>query len=254
MPICTTNCSFRSSANSRESSSRPETWLSNSTAANGDFAVWAYDRHKLPICPLHYVAHPRRCQSRTGAHGRYFCRPAGVASADRPPRRRAESGTRQACPQRRRGATGHRRGREPAEWQPGHARRPDPGPALARRTFPRRRRRHQLSPLLRHQRPCRAADGIARIVRPHPCPRLRLLEQGTLDGLRIDHIDGLLDPKGVSASGCATGPRARSISSSRRSSRITSRCARIGRSRERPDTISPIWCWRCSSTRPRKTG
>ena len=22
--------------------------------ANGDFAVWAYDRHKLPICPLHY--------------------------------------------------------------------------------------------------------------------------------------------------------------------------------------------------------
>ena len=31
--------------------------------ADGDFAVWAYERHKLPICPLHYArilgdAHP----------------------------------------------------------------------------------------------------------------------------------------------------------------------------------------------------
>ena len=44
-----------------------------------------------------------------------------------------------------------------------------------------------------------------------------LLDDGVLDGLRIDHIDGLLDPKGLSACGCASRRRGRSISSSRRS-------------------------------------
>lgn len=36
---------------------------------------------------------------------------------------------------------------------------------------------------------------------------LRLLEDGTLTGLRIDHIDGLLDPKGYLHRLRATAPR-----------------------------------------------
>ena len=82
---------------------------------------------------------------------------------------------------------------------------------------------------------------------------LRLLNEGTLDGLRIDHVDGLSTQKPI-WSGCAARPRDRSIWLSRRSSRMTKRCARIGRSRGRRDTISPTWCWRSSSILPGKTG
>ena len=51
-------------------------------------------------------------------------------------------------------------------------RRPDPGPALAGGAFPRRRRRHQLPPLLQHQRSRRPAHGAARRLRPYPPARL----------------------------------------------------------------------------------
>ena len=52
---------------------------------------------------------------------------------------------------------------------------------------------------------------------------------------------------------CANRRRARSTSSSRRSSRGTRRCARIGRSRARPATISPIWFSACWSIHPART-
>ena len=65
---------------------------------------------------------------------------------------------------------------------------------------------------------------------------LRLIAEGRLDGLRIDHVDGLFDPRGycrrlADAAGAASG------SWSRRSSPPTRRCA-TGRSRARPATTS----------------
>ena len=77
-----------------------------------------------------------------------------------------------------------------------------------------------------------------------------LLRDGVLDGLRIDHIDGLLDPKGYLLRLREAGAAARSTWWSRRSSRGTRRCARTGRSRARPATNSPIWCSACWSTLP----
>ena len=70
-------------------------------------------------------------------------------------------------------------------------------PALARRRTSASRRRHQLPPLLQHQRAGRAAHGGCRrcSTATHRLV-LGLLAEGVLDGLRIDHIDGLLDPKG----------------------------------------------------------
>ena len=62
---------------------------------------------------------------------------------------------------------------------------------------------------------------------------------GVLDGLRIDHVDGLLDPKAYCLSLRAEGASGRSISSSRRSSRRTSGCGRTGRSTAPPATSSP---------------
>ena len=51
------------------------------------------------------------------------------------------------------------------------ARRPHPSAVLARRAVPHRRRRHQLPPLLQHQRPRRPAHGAAGGVRPCAPPR-----------------------------------------------------------------------------------
>ena len=69
----------------------------------------------------------------------------------------------------------------------------------------------------------------------------RLLNEGTLDGLRVDHVDGLFDPKAYLARLRGRGRRVRSIWLSRRSSRSTRACARTGRSRARPATNSPTW-------------
>ena len=55
-------------------------------------------------------------------------------------------------------------------------------------------RRDQLPPLLRHQRPGRPQHGARGRLRGHARPGLRLLAEGKVDGLRIDHPDGLYDP------------------------------------------------------------
>ena len=58
----------------------------------GSFAVWAYDVHKLPICPLHYGRILGTRDPGPGAAGRRLRRAARLAPADRPARRRAEGG------------------------------------------------------------------------------------------------------------------------------------------------------------------
>ena len=52
---CTTSCWCRSWATSTASSWRPASSRCSSMREAGSFAVWAYDTHKLPICPLHYA-------------------------------------------------------------------------------------------------------------------------------------------------------------------------------------------------------
>ena len=75
---------------------------------------------------------------------------------------------------------------------------------------------------------------------------LRLVRDGVVDGLRIDHPDGLADPAGY-LRGCATP--ASSTSGWRRSSTPASTCA-TGRSRARSATSSSTTSRRCSSTPP----
>ena len=58
----------------------------------GSFAVWAYDVHKLPICPLHYDRILGTRDPGPGAARRRLCRPARLAPADRAAGRRAEGG------------------------------------------------------------------------------------------------------------------------------------------------------------------
>ena len=52
----------------------------------GSFAVWAYDTHKLPICPLHYSSRARRRAPGARTAGRRLFRPAGLAPAHCPAR------------------------------------------------------------------------------------------------------------------------------------------------------------------------
>ena len=139
----------------------------------GSFAVWAYDVHKLPICPLHYdrilgTRDPdleRLGDTFAGLPGwrPQIGRRADELKAEIATLVREEPKVRTAIEtavERFNGGDG--RFRQLAA--PACA---DPGSALAARAFPRSRRRHQLSPLLQHQRPRRPAHGTARGVRPH---------------------------------------------------------------------------------------
>ena len=81
---------------------------------------------------------------------------------------------------------------------------------------------------------------------------VRPARDGVLDGLRIDHIDGLLDPKAVllqrlreQRADAGLLPRRREDPGAR-----TRRCARTGRSRARPATNSATSSPGCSSTPP----
>ena len=76
---------------------------------------------------------------------------------------------------------------------------------------------------------------------------LRLAREGTVDGLRVDHPDGLADPAGYLRA--AARRRRRSTSGWRRSSTPASRCA-TGRSRARSATSSSTTSRRCSSIPP----
>ena len=106
------------------------------------------------------------------------------------------------------------------------------------------RRSAVVSPLLRHQHARRGSatscpTSSRRATRDHPVGARRTL----VDGLRIDHIDGLADPSGISRAS-EPRPTARTSSSRRSSSaaarRRRRRCRRGGRrTARRATTRSP---------------
>ena len=67
-------------------------------------------------------------------------------------------------------------------------------------------------------------------------------DDGVLDGLRIDHVDGLLDPKGYLRAAARAGAAAVLSRGREDPGAARERCARTGRSRAPPATNSPIWC------------
>ena len=76
-----------------------------------------------------------------------------------------------------------------------------------------------------------------------------LIESGVVQGLRIDHIDGLFDPAGLLRAAAAALRARRSTCSSKRSWRAT-RCCRIGRSPAPPAMTLSTRCWRSLSILP----
>jgi (1->4)-alpha-D-glucan 1-alpha-D-glucosylmutase len=168
----------------------------------GDFAVWAYDTHKLPICPLHYErvlgnTHPMLEQLGDAFSGLpnwhpRIARRAQDLMAELVELVREDVGVRQAVDDAVARLNGEP-GRldtwreldaliQDQHWRPAHFR-------VAADDINYRRffninelagLRMELPELFDH------AHGLV----------FDLLRDGTLDGLRIDHVDGLLDPKG----------------------------------------------------------
>ena len=156
--------------------------------------------------PAALRAHPRRRRIRSWSGSAMpFRGLPDMAAAGRP---RARSSSRRSWPRsvreqgrcartRSRPQSGALQRRAGATRELDAARRADPGAVLARRAFPRRRRRHQLPPLLQHQRSRRHAHGAAGGVRPRASPGVPAAAKTACStDLRIDHVDGLLDPKG----------------------------------------------------------
>ena len=183
---------------------------------------------------------------RAGVPRRRLRRPAAV-DRDRPRQRRSAGiATRRSSRASSRGSAAgapragrgdRRRGRRD-QRRPRPPRRPARAPELPAGLLAHRRPGARLPPLLRHQHAGRPAHRGRAGLRGHPRARARAgCADGVLDGLRIDHPDGLRDPRRTS-SGCAThGPGARG-SSSRRSSSPASSCRPTGRSPARPATTS----------------
>ena len=168
----------------------------------GSFAVWAYDTHKLPVCPLHYArvlgdAHPALERFGDAFSGLPDWRP---HIADRARELQAElAAAAGADPDLRAAveAAVARLNGEPGEleswrsldaliqdqhWRAAHFR-------VAADDI-NYRRFFNINELagIRMELPA-VFDHAHALV-------FDLLRDGTLDGLRIDHVDGLLDPKG----------------------------------------------------------
>jgi (1->4)-alpha-D-glucan 1-alpha-D-glucosylmutase len=182
-------------------------------AEAGSFAVWAYDVHKLPICPLHYErilgdANPALEQIGDSFAGLPTWRPqierrandlkaalAGLAREQEDVREAIE-----AAVARLNGTEG-----DFASWQALHALIQDQHWRVAHFLVAaddiNYRRFFNINDLagLRMELPD-VFDHAHRLV-------FRLLQDGTLSGLRIDHIDGLFDPKGYLRRLRAAAPR-----------------------------------------------
>ena len=221
--------------------------------ANGDFAIWAYDQHKLPICPLHYSrilgdADPELERIGDTFAGLPDWHPQIVGRAGELKAELGRLAGDDPAVQQAIDAAVSQLNRDPAmldalirdqHWRAAHFRLA--GDDINYRRF------FDINDLagLRMELP-ELFDHTHALV-------LRLLEQGTLDGSASTISTGSSTRRDI-WSGCATKPRVRSILSSRKFSQITKPYARIGRSRVPPATISPIWRWRSSSTLQRKTG
>ncbi|HSK38760.1 MAG TPA: alpha-amylase family glycosyl hydrolase, partial [Arenibaculum sp.] len=168
----------------------------------GSFAVWAYDTHKLPICPRHYAEilgqwHPELERLGDAFASLHYDRPheirrAGEIKDELARLAGSDPGVREAVEAAVSGFAG--RPGDLESWK-----RLD---ALIRKQFWRAayfrvaaddinyRRFFNINELagLRMEEP-ELFDVAHRLA-------LDLIDDGTLDGLRIDHIDGLLDPEG----------------------------------------------------------
>lgn len=179
----------------------------------GSFAVWAYGTHKLPVCPLHYArvlgdAHP--ALERIGdafaglpAWRPYVARRARELQAELAALARDHAGVREAVE-----AAVARLNGEPGRldtwrgldalirdqhWRVAHFR-----VAADDINYRRFFNVNELAGL-RMELP-ELFERTHRLV-------FDLLRDGTLDGLRIDHVDGLLDPKGYLMRLRARAPR-----------------------------------------------
>ena len=168
----------------------------------GSFAVWAYDTHKLPVCPLHYArilgdAHPELERLGDAFSGLPEWRPqvgrrAGELKAELLALCREREDVRSAVAAavgRLNGASGNLDSWRSLDaliqeqyWRAAHFR-------VAADDI-NYRRFFNINDLagIRMELP-EVFDHAHRLV-------FRLLKSGVLKGLRIDHIDGLLDPKG----------------------------------------------------------
>jgi (1->4)-alpha-D-glucan 1-alpha-D-glucosylmutase len=179
----------------------------------GTFAVWAYETHKLPICPLHYGrilgnGHPDLERVGDAFAALSSWRPqverratelkAALATLSRehPDTREAVEGAVARC-------AGNEGDFE--SWKPLHALIQDQYWRLAHFRVAaddiNYRRFFNINDLagMRMELPD-VFDHGHRLV-------FRLLKEGVLSGLRIDHIDGLLDPKGYLERLRAIAPR-----------------------------------------------
>ncbi len=169
--------------------------------AEGSFAVWAYGTHKLPICPLHYArilgdAHPtleRLGDAFTGLPDwrPHVARRAQELKAELAALAREDAAVRDAVQQ----AVAHLNGTEGdlASWraldaliQDQHWRAAHFRVAADDINYRRFFNINELAGV-RMELPELFEHAHAKVF--------SLLADGTLDGLRIDHVDGLLDPK-----------------------------------------------------------
>ena len=164
-------------------------------AAAGAFAVWAYDTHKLPVCPLHYA---RILGNLDGSLERI-----GDAFADLPSWRPQIAARAATLKHELAELVGHDQDAADAldiavarfnnEWRLLDA--------LIEDQFWRVASFHVAGDDINYRRFFNIND-LAGIRMELPAVfegahvRIRaMLENGTIDGLRIDHVDGLLDPK-----------------------------------------------------------
>lgn len=168
----------------------------------GSFAVWAYDTHKLPVCPLHYDqilgdAHPALERLGDAFAGLPDWRPQLAQRASELKKKLAALAVEDASAREAIGAALGRFNGKPgdlASWN-------ELDRLIAQQNW-----RASYFPV--------AADDInyrrffninelagLRMELPDVFERthrlvFRLLREGVLDGLRIDHVDGLFDPRG----------------------------------------------------------
>ncbi len=171
-------------------------------ADEGSFAVWAYDTHKLPVCPLHYwqileeagpelerlgdsFASITEWHPQMSRRAQHLKQSLAAAARDRPAVRAAI----RCAVEQLNGSPGSKDSWtklnlliQDQHWRVAHFR--VAGDDINYRRF---FDNNELAGL-RMELPD-VFDHAHTLV-------LRLLKEGKLDGLRIDHIDGLLDPKG----------------------------------------------------------
>ena len=172
-------------------------------ASEGSFSCW-YFEHRLPIAPERYGEVLRTVVKEAGAEDERR------GKADPCPRLALQGISPSQSPGSaalQAGAEGDRRRRRTHRARSGRLSRrrgpprPDAGaassagaPALQARPLAAGLQRHQLSPLLRRQLAGRAARRRGQHLRGRARLVKRLIAEGRLQGLRLDHIDGLRDP------------------------------------------------------------